>query len=394
MKDALLRVPRWALVLVACLSAGALFVITAVSKSLSGTALVLLLVAGIVFAATAIVIPQIQQWQTSQAARLKVSLSLLVPDVGITRFIDSDEVIESLVRKEKLKLLDAARKVIDGESFKRARPTKVRKLSDYDTKSGGPTVAEIQRIQDKRAAGEDLTVDEVGKLAEVDEVLSSFREALSSMAWPAKVVAENRTISDFAAEVEEYGSKFDEYVNEHLVWAFVSSSEGSVHFTLSNETDKVFENVAVTLKIRGVDTVAVESEFRQPTATPPQSPRSYGPRRESNLPVLRDPGDYSWLVGAGERRQITIPASGVLIENGETCEVEFTNVTLRPRGAVDLETLVFFVNDPVLSEIDIQWTATATNVDGQVTGGLQVELSGRSLPVRGYLDVLMGDEKG
>ncbi|WP_125799846.1 hypothetical protein [Amycolatopsis sp. WAC 01416] len=384
MKDIALKVPRWLLVTTACLSAGGVFFVTAMSKSLSGIPLVVFIVVGVVFAATAIAIPQFQQWQTSQKSRIKVSIDPLVPDAGITRLIDSKSVIESMARREVVKLLDSMRHTLASPTPGELRSgTRVRKISDFKARGKGLTVREAERLLAKRASGEEMTAGELEKLAEADEALTSLRETISSaFSFGYSVEPEERSPEAFRQEVAIYYSGLLEAAQNHLIWEFVEHSLGSVHFTLKNDTEKVFENVAVTLTIRGAN-AGVESDFRKPDPVPPRRPRPYGPyrvKRLSSFDLLASPHKY-----AGVPKSLFIQDADVLIEVGETCEVSFSPITLRPDSSVTLDPLVLFVTDPEVREIEVQWTATATNVDGKESGSQSISISNRSAPVDEYL---------
>jgi hypothetical protein len=77
----------------------------------------------------------------------------------------------------------------------------------------------------------------------------------------------------------------------------------------------------------------------------------------------------------------------IRIDNSQPVTIHLPPVELRPMQHVDLEPFVLVAREAVVGDISVEWTATATNMDGLVNGQLTLNCD----ESRSFLDLLAAD---
>jgi hypothetical protein len=158
-------VPRWLAIVLAAMSAGVVLLVGQISKNMTGWLLFWLLVSGVFFAGLAIVVPQLQQWQTKQDQQLELDLH-----VGMEFLhLPNSEHVDALIDRE-VELARTARfeSLAEAESRAKVKPEILHFTSSATDEgdSRSDSWRDLQNLEERRKAGEDLTDEEAERLAE------------------------------------------------------------------------------------------------------------------------------------------------------------------------------------------------------------------------------------
>ncbi|MEZ0167018.1 DUF4062 domain-containing protein [Kineococcus sp. LSe6-4] len=190
---------------------------------------------------------------------------------------------------------------------------------------------------------------------------------------------EDRTEEEYRQEVAQYGQKLEAALHEALddVAAHVLVPFAPI---VTNLTERNYQQVQVELHVEG-DVRALEpgeeDDDLDPLARLPRRPRKWGPWTSSKLAEMVSQIDYRpprlGGFGAGSF------ASSVEIENGGSATLRYGAIHLRPGAETALDSVVLVVPEGTASPLRATWRATATNVDGQTRGELEVPVEGDAL---------------
>lgn len=388
------RIPRWLTVALASLAAAALLVYPQVLGGLEGWQRIVALVLAATFAALAIGLPQLQQWQAQQAARLDMWLEariggrdgLCVPSYG-----DGDAVIAGLIEAERRACLESlwqaqAPAPPTGHSQRRVFDLDALREGDQDGPDplAGVTMGDLKRLGERKEAGETLTEAEELILSSHRDSMRKLVERLPPLTNPMAPMlseADRRTPEQYEEQVESHLKRFEQALNERLRWGYLREGLGRLSITAINPTDRTFESVEVALHLSGKVTARDPDDVSPPMPTLPGRPRAFGERIPFDLGLDR----LSRTSFPYVPPPVTFP-SGPEIDNSASARIKFDTVTLRP-GARDaeLDIVHLIVTEPPGSTIEGTWEATATNADGRVSGSFTIPVGDRPLPVQRLL---------
>ena len=185
---------------------------------------------------------------------------------------------------------------------------------------------------------------------------------------------EPRTEGQYEADVETYLETVRDAMPEALL-KIGSSLVAAPKFVAKNLTQSNYERLEVRVHIAG-DVEAEPTHSRTPKFEDllPPRPRSWGPIR-TNYPNLVIPPPFRIPnVQIGPRTtiehdgSITLTFPPVDLRPGKTQTVEDKYVILVPS----------YRDEPVIGE----WSATATNADGQATGSFEIPFAGETVTIR------------
>lgn len=276
--------------------------------------------------------------------------------------------------------IDAAR---DGalESLRQAqqppdpKPVKATRRS-FSTEGAGPSIADLERLEERQAQGDELTADELAQLGHAKKQVGQLRDAFEGLAKTSfiKIVPEDRTAEEYEAEVSGYVDELDETLLDELRAVASQLLEPCV-IELRNETAANLPEVRLVLHVPGQDTFASEPDEDGPGL--PEPPRPFGPRQVSLLgglglghsfPYVLPPGSYAVSRGPG-----------VQIDNGGSATLRFDPIHLRPHDTVQLPPVVLAL--PPGDAVAATWEATSTGTDGVLRGTLLLPVDGTPLAV-------------
>jgi hypothetical protein len=187
---------------------------------------------------------------------------------------------------------------------------------------------------------------------------------------------EERTEEQYRAEVEAYLDR----CRENLPRAFetIRASEATpVRFSITNSTPRNYAAVLIRLRIEG-DVLGYDwaEEFKGWNKYVGKRPRVWGPWRASTMPSGSVYPGFRGAITPAYRPQIAeAPRPRPRIENGGSVNVTCVPVDLRPSATEGLLTLHLVADRTVARDVRVTWTATATDVDGELSAELEVPLA-------------------
>ena len=240
------------------------------------------------------------------------------------------------------------------------------------------SIAELKRLEEREAAGQDLTPDEAQRLQLAREQLLQT-VGLASQAIASQfnkfwtVEPESRTPEEYEHAVKAYADEVRQTLPSD-VRAGASHLLMPCTLALRNETSRNLPEVRLVVHIPGHDTSATRPKRSRPEM--PSPPRPFGPRSIDRF-----------LLGGGyalphlSRPLGSFPAlpPGVRIDNGGSATLDFNPVHLRPHETVELPPVVLLV--PPGGPVAATWEATSTGTDGLLRGTLTLSVSGEALTV-------------
>jgi hypothetical protein len=377
--------PRWLTVVLALTAAAALWVVPYLAASSHGWKLILSIATGAVFTVLAVGLPQIQQWQSNQESRLQVELVTEPPELVIPSYVDTEGVIDTLLKAEEAKCLSSlnppqpTRRLRDlsSEAFD------VDKVSSENGSEGsltGVTIRDLTQLTEKKKSGEALTDEE-------EQVLVDFQKKASLIAkrfagtFTTEMMSDpdQRSAEEYRSEVERHLIRYREFFDEWLIWEYVKSGIGKLKVTLINPTGKVFEDVQVEVYLPGKVEASDPEEVDEPYDSPPHRPRAFGERTPK--PLITFPSYSGIPAGLHFPKQHFGPE----IDNSGSARVVYRPVTLRPHARVTLDDISLSIQEPPGTVVEGTWEATATNAEGRVRGRLFIKVDVASVPVRQLL---------
>jgi hypothetical protein len=254
------------------------------------------------------------------------------------------------------------------------KPVKVARRS-FDTEGAGPSIADLERLEERQARGDELTADELAQVEHARKQAGQLRDALAGLAASlVKVVPEDRTAEEYEAEVNAYVNELGETLLDELRAAASQLLDPCV-IELRNETAANLPEVRLVLHVPGQDTFASEPDEDGPGL--PEPPRPFGPRQASLLGGLGVGHDFPYPLSPGSYAVSHGP--GVQIDNGGSATLRFDPVHLRPHDTVQLPPVVLAL--PPGDAVAATWEATSTGTDGVLRGTLLLPVDGTPLAV-------------
>ena len=209
--------------------------------------------------------------------------------------------------------------------------------------------------------------------ARIPNVMQAFADSSMFSSEP-----EPRTEAQYEAEVETYL----DYLGEEMPGALLkigSSLVAAPKFVTTNLTQRNYERLEVRVHIAG-DVEAEHTRSRTPKFEDllPPRPRPLGPIRTTyaNLGI---PLNY---------RPPNIPIGPrTIVEHDGSITLTFPPIDLRPGKTETIEDKYVILvtssrDEPVIAE----WSATATNADGQAAGSFEIPFAGQTVSLRTKLE--------
>jgi hypothetical protein len=241
--------------------------------------------------------------------------------------------------------------------------------------TSGMSLRDLEELEQRQEAGEELTPEESAQL-------QAGREMLRRVVRPfvrGFVMSEDRSPEIYRSQVEEYLQAAREVAPVAGIRAAVRNSLGELRLAVANETDRNFPKVEIELHVPGpvlaFEEVPDGEDF-------PARLRGYGtprpaPWASSLLPSI-SPLIPSRLGGTAARLPI------MTIDNSASARITFGAIDLRPRRQELLPAFHLMVPASLVGQsIPVTWTATSTGADGLASGSLSIEV--------GPVAVMIGD---
>lgn len=197
---------------------------------------------------------------------------------------------------------------------------------------------------------------------------------------------EDRSEEEYRQEVQRYGEDLESALRRALDDAAAHVLVGFAPI-VTNLTERNYERVRVELHVEG-DVRALEpaneSDDFDPLAHLPRRPRKWGPWTTSKLAGMLSQVNY-FPPSSGGLGSASLGPS-VEIENGGSTTLRYDPIHLRPRARETLDVVVLVVPEGTASPLRATWRATATNVDGQAGGEVEVLVEGDVVDLWDMLD--------
>jgi len=351
---------------------------------LNGWPLAITLIGGALFASLTILLNQLQQWQQQQASKLDITVATIPKKLELHSFYDSSEHLSTQIEQERSNCLSWLYRTKETNVPKEPRKSSGTRKNNPDA----PTVGQIIDIENRLEAGEDITDEEREQLAAAkahlqDAFKGLFKETDSLKFEHFFGEQDQRSESDYVAEVETYLESYSNFLNEHLLASYITHGLGQLRVTIANKTDRIFTGVEIHLKTSHRVNAFEPEDVDGSNLARPERPRPFGTRRKpwSDSDRARLLSGSRWLMP----RTPGIPKHGTLIKNGESVHIIFEPVTIRPHSTENLDVLTFVTSEPPGTEIQLEWDATATNADGRIRGTVELTVSEQPLPIEELL---------
>jgi hypothetical protein len=269
---------------------------------------------------------------------------------------------------------DAGRRNIPARNAEQAvggRHVDLDRLRELDETSA-LTLKDVRELATRRDAGMELSPVEQERLASAEAALSAALKAAKTqlLGLAAGYEPEDRSPEAYRAEVDAYVVEAEEQAFYQRVIEAVQEGVGRLQPSLVNPTDRNFTRIQVELVINE-SIWAVDPEGLPSEPSLPSSPRQWGKLRPR-----------SWL-GAGWEPRLpvlstkpTVPfVPDVVIDRGPPCRIQWSIDHLSPRGRETLAPVFALIPPRHAGEVFVaEWTATARNADGLVSGTLPISI--------------------
>jgi hypothetical protein len=383
------KIPRWVSHVAGALAAGMLFVLPILARTLPSAPLWVLTGVGFLAAVIGFVVPLLRQHQERLDARLMVDVQIAVPPEGLPQ-IDMTSAVEAWLATERAACLVSLE-----------TPAKAPVALDVDRgdeddggdedEDGGerPTVMlkDLERIEAKRSAGEELTLDEKRMQAASFKIAEGFaRQFAASSYFRVPGWGDRRTPDEYKVEVETYLAACEKVLEAAIERQYVLCGLGRLTVSLSTGKEKTYEKVEVVLSSEGP--VSAQTRERLPkTLRLPKRPRPFG-----EPPPL----DYGLPTGAVVLTRATAhspasPPETVEIEQGTHLVVTYPPVTVRPGKIIALPHVFLLATARVGMELAGSWSATSTSAEGRPTGSFTLKVGPVAFPADALLNNALKD---
>lgn len=203
----------------------------------------------------------------------------------------------------------------------------------------------------------------LGLMGQAERAADIARAATTSF-----VEQETRTPNQFRQQVDRYISGCAAAMDDALK-AIASHCLSPLSFYARNHTDKNFASLVVEVHVEGnVEGYRHRGYQASLAEYLPDRPRRWGPREK----------DFSAISSFVPRAPAPVMSTRPEIRNGGSTTIKFPPIDLRPRSTAELgNEVVLVVTESEATTLIGNWTATATNVDGQSTGLFHILVKGR-----------------
>jgi hypothetical protein len=241
-------------------------------------------------------------------------------------------------------------------------------------------VAEAERID--RLQRQEGTVSD-------DPLLEAHRLATSLTRWTAVpnplVREDDRTLDDYAAEVEAWAERLLRSVMESWPARYSNRGHGVMRVKVVNSTDRNLQDVLVKVVFPGEEIGGVdESPYVNRLPSPP---RRFGEPERLDLGLLGPPIGLPNLSPGSSLPEIR----STWVEQG-SLRIGWEVGDLRPRETDESEDVYAFVRGPLADgSLKGVWEATSKSTDGLLKGELSVPLAEHPVGVVSVLEASDGD---
>lgn len=386
----LFRLPRWLTVTLASAAAAALVVLSTLLGDLHGWPLVVGLAFAALFTALAIALPQLQQWQAQQAARLDLRLEVDRPTGPIPHYEDNAGVIDTWLAEEQSRCLASLRRweaPVEPHVPSVSGSINAEPLGRHgDSPLDGVTFGDITRLQERRRGGEVLSDDEVRIVAAATKsIYTKISEIVAGASSTQALFSDpdSRSADEYNSQLSTHLSSCRDLLHARVLWAYVTAGTGLMRLTIHNPTDRPFESVEVEVHLPGQVRALDPENVPEPSDEMPRPPRPFGERT-----LKAEYGSFGrsqFLSGVYSPPRIPHLRRGPQIDNGGSAKITYEPFTLRPQTRETLADIHLRITEPPGTVIECTWEAASTNAEGRVKGTLRIAVSAEPLPVRDWL---------
>ncbi len=233
------------------------------------------------------------------------------------------------------------------------------------------TLRDLEELAARRDQGEELTPADREQLEAAEAKIQAMMATSELVALAMGYQPEERTPKAYISEVEAHLAAARAAAVDRAMIAATREGVGRLQLVAANPTDRNFTNILVEVQvdapIRAVDAREADDLRSEPEL--PARPRRWGARRRQN-----------WLTGlvprpALERIEAAPLLRNVSIEQGPPCRMQWRIDHLPPRGRTELAPVSVLIGPEHAGQTVVaQWTATARDADGVVTGTLPIAI--------------------
>jgi hypothetical protein len=215
---------------------------------------------------------------------------------------------------------------------------------------------------------------------------SSLTDPGASLGMMAAPLRADR--DQYAQDVDTYLRKAREALASREVWQMVRHPGSMLSIEVANNTDRNYTLVALSVKMRSSDAIGFGDRLRGllQDSIPPM-PKPPPPIRHSR------PGSLiGQMMGLNSLHNFpsytpslsVIPLAGVRRPWEETSSqgqlhIDFDTFSIRPHDTWRVKKVPLIVLAAPGSRIVVEWQATATNVDGRITGSFEISVTESTL---------------
>lgn len=389
--------PRWLTVTLAAAAAAALVVLSTLLGGLHGWPLVVGLAFAALFTSLAIALPQLQQWQAQQAARLDLRLEVDRPTGPIPHYADNAGVIDGWLAEEQSRCLASLRRweaPVEPHVPSISGSMNADKLGKHDDRPlAGVKLGDILRLQDKQRNGQVLTDDEARIVAAATKSIYTKISAIIAGASSTQALfsdPDTRSADEYNSQLSTHLSSCREVLHTRVLWAYVTADTGLMRLTIHNPTDRPFESVEVEVHLPGQVQAVDPEDVHEPSDEMPRPPKPFGERTlKTEYASL---GGSQFLSGVYSRPRIPHLGHGPHIDNSGSATITYEPFTLRPQTRQTLADIHLRITEPPGTVIECTWEAASTNAEGRVKGLLRIAVSAEPLPVKNWLTCMIDPE--
>jgi hypothetical protein len=208
---------------------------------------------------------------------------------------------------------------------------------------------------------------------------SNRRDSVGGVIMP--VLPDRRTLEEYNKEVEDYLRKAHKAIVRQVVWRLGKHNPAMLRLRVVNPTERNFSQVrvSVTIDVAAVRTFNQKSLDLLNKAQPkvPEPPSAFGTPRS----ILPDSLGKQFIAVPNTIGDTALRRSWYADSLGDKVQIVFQPCDLRPNDSPSLAAVPLIVMAETGASIKIEWTATATNANGQATGSMELAVTASTLDV-------------
>lgn len=220
------------------------------------------------------------------------------------------------------------------------------------------------------------------------QVPSALR-SMSSLTGPV-YKPDERSEADYEQEANDYLTRLRDSLPRRLLYRRLNHLGASLRPTVDNLTERNFAQLRVRLHVPGAVRTWPDDLTDEVTrlADLPTRPRPLGAKVkvESSFDKMMAQGIYAPTLPMMPSFD-NFRSPGFTARDIGSVEIEYDPIHLHPSSPEPLEAVPLLVDEPVGTELTVEWSATAENADKRVTGELTVVVVEPTLS----LDTLPGE---